>query len=356
MQFITTTLRFVEPNSREKLRERYSANEVIPRDAKQRLLRALFLNAPSQLFGQQALKDGPNISFGLGLGLDDSPLEEVTTVFSRPSRLVDVRLRPLKWALERWQGRARTQLQRKGGFGQPIWDGQLTFLANFDDTLEGRRAWVLRRDSVPLSRFEKWIIRRCFRFRRAPKHETDMPTPESFLEQLVDKIVKQIEDSATTGFRAALAEAIQYHRFILAAQNTRDDAGNAFNLAEVGGFFSRPDQDWVWQYRRAFGAAADKMGADRYFMDRLSNLVTRLVPADAFNYSARVIQTLLQLGAHQVVAREEWITKRAVIGAAAGEVGASAALTGSDKRVYDKCLDRLCRQLGNLAADADFVI
>ena len=55
-------------------------------------------------------------------------------------------------------------------------------------------------------------------------------------------------------------------------------------------------------------------------MDRLSNLVTRLVPADAFNYSARVIQTLLQLGAHQVVALEEWITKRAVIGAAAGEV------------------------------------
>ena len=72
------------------------------------------------------------------------------------------------------------------------------------------------------------------------KHETDMPTPESFLEQVVDNIVKQIEDSATTGFRAALAEAIQYHRFILAAQNTRDDAGNAFNLAEVGGFFPAP--------------------------------------------------------------------------------------------------------------------
>src|SRR5262249_32254360 len=42
LQFITTTLRFVEPNTRKDLRERYSANEVIPRDAKTRLLRTLY--------------------------------------------------------------------------------------------------------------------------------------------------------------------------------------------------------------------------------------------------------------------------------------------------------------------------
>jgi hypothetical protein len=115
LRFITTTLRFVEPNSRELLRERYSANDVIPLDAKRRLLRALYFNVPSQIFGAQALKDGPHISFGHGLGLDDKLVAEITTVFRRPTRLVDVRLRPLQWVLQRWQRRVRTHPQRQNG-------------------------------------------------------------------------------------------------------------------------------------------------------------------------------------------------------------------------------------------------
>lgn len=93
LQFITTTLRFVEPSSREILRERYSANEVIPRDAEKRLLRALYYTAPSQIFGKQALSEGPNIAFGHGMGLGDFRVSEVTITFSRPTRLVDVRLK-----------------------------------------------------------------------------------------------------------------------------------------------------------------------------------------------------------------------------------------------------------------------
>ena len=261
LQFITTTLRFVEPNSREVLRERYSANEMIPLDAKKRLLRVLYLNAPVQLFGERALKDGPYISFGHGLGVDDDTIAEITTVFPRPTRLVDVRLKPLQWALRRWQKRARMRPQHQKRFGEPIWDGQLTILTNFDYTLEGRQEWVSRHGGVPLTRCEKWIIRRSFCFEHTLERETDKPTPEDFMEQLVDKLVKQTEKFATTGFRAALDEVIRYHRFILAAQNTKDDAGRVFNLAEVGGFFSRPDAEWVRQYRRAFFAAAEKSGA-----------------------------------------------------------------------------------------------
>jgi hypothetical protein len=158
------------------------------------------------------------------------------------------------------------------------------------------------------------------------------------LEQLVDKLVTQTEKSATTGFRAALDEVTQYHRFILAAQNTKDDAGKAFNLAEVGGFFSRPDADWVSQYRRAFVAAADKIGSNTYFIDRLSNLAVRLVPDDCLDFSQRVLQTILDLGVYEVVALEDWVTRRALIGAGAGESRSSAVLTGSDKRAYENVL------------------
>jgi hypothetical protein len=244
LQFITTTLRFVEPSSREILRERYSANEVIPQDAEKRLMRALYYMAPSQMFGKQALSEGPNIAFGHGMGLGDSRVSEVTTTFSGPTRLVDVRLKPLRWVLRRWQSRLRKRATpSRQRFGEPRWNAQLTIQPNFDEVLDRRCELVLRQDGVPLTRFEKWIIRRCFHFKRVSPHEVDMPTPENFLEQLVDKAVNQIEESVTTGFRAALADVIQYHRFILAAQNTRDDAGNAFNLAEVGNLFTRPDAE-----------------------------------------------------------------------------------------------------------------
>lgn len=337
LQFITTTLRFVEPNAREALRERYSANEVIPLDAKTRLLRFLYMNAPVQMFGDEALKEGPGIAFGYGSSLDDRATAEITTTFHAPARLVDVRLRPLQWAFARWQKRVRQRPQRRAQFAQPLWDGYLTVKPNFDAELDGQCDLVLRRGDVALTGLEKWVIRRCFRFAPVSARADDMPTPDNFLEQLVDKLARQIEQTAATGFRAALDEVIRYHRFILATQNTKDEAGNAFNLAEVGGLFSRPDADWVRQYRRAFVAAADKIGSDTSFIDRLSNLASRLAPEDGLNFSQRVLQTLLELGLHEVVSLEDWVTRRAVIGAAV-ERGTSPALTGSDKRAYENAL------------------
>jgi len=339
LQFITTTLRFVEPSSREILRERYSANEVIPRDAEKRLLRALYFTAPTQIFGKQALSEGPNISFGHGMGLGETSVSEVTTTFSRPTRLFDVRLRPLQWVLMRWQRRVRQEATpSRQRFGEPRWNAQLSIQPNFDEVLDQSCNLALRRDGVPLTGFERWIIRRCFRFKRVSSHEIDLPTPENFLEQLVDKVVDQIEASATTGFRAALTDVIQYHRFILAAQNTKDESGNVFNLAEIGGFFTRPDAEWVRQYRRAFFAAADKIGSDTSFIDRLGSVAARLVPDDALNFSPRVLRGLLDLGVHEVVAFEDWLTRQAVRNSTDGEAGASLALGGSDTRAYETAL------------------
>jgi hypothetical protein len=337
LQFITTTLRFVEPTTREALRERYSANEVIPRDAKRRLLRVFYMSAPAQMFGDDVLKQGPGITFGYGSTRDERAVAEIMTAFRAPAQLIDVRLRPLQWALARWHKRVRQRPQRHGQFGQSLWNDYLVVMPNFDGVLDGECELVLRRGDVGLTGFEKWVVRRCLRFAPVSSRADDMPTPDNFLEQLVDKLISQIEQTAATGFRAALNEVIRYHRFILATQNTKDEAGNAFNLAEIGGFFSRPDADWVRQYRRAFVVAADKIGNDTSFIDRLSNLASRLVPEDGLNFSRRVLQTLLELGLHEVVSLEDWVTRRALIGAAV-EPGTSPTLTGSDKRAYENVL------------------
>jgi hypothetical protein len=348
LQFITTTLRFVEPSSREGLRERYSANEIIPRDAKTRLLRALFLNAPNQIFGEQALREGPGITFGYRSSIDDRAVAEAAKTFRSPVRLWDVRLRPLILVLRRWQRRVREGEQRRGPFGQPLWSDRLTIPLGFDDIFEGATELAIRHGQVPLDRIERWIVRRCFRFRPVSTRDDDLPTPNNFLEQLVDKLVRQVDQNATTGFRAALDETIRFHRFILAAQNTKDTAGNPLNLAEIGGWMSRPDADLVHQYRRAFGAAADKIGSDTFYIDRMSNLVPRLIPDDALNFSQRVLQTLLELGLHQIWAMEDWLTRRAVIGTAT-LLGESTGLAGSDKRAHENALIGFVSGWENLA-------
>jgi hypothetical protein len=65
LHFIKTTLRFVEPQSRARLRKQYS--EIIPRDVGRRLLEAYYANAAAQILGTDEAKKGPLISFGMGL-------------------------------------------------------------------------------------------------------------------------------------------------------------------------------------------------------------------------------------------------------------------------------------------------
>ena len=235
LQFITTTLRFVEPSSREGLRERYSANEIISRDARTRLLRALFINAPNQIFGEQVLREGPAITFGYRSSLDDRAVTEATKAFRSPVKLQDVRLKPLSWVLRRWQRRVRRGGQRPGPFGQPLWDDHLTIPLGFDDTYEGATDLAIRRGQVPLYRIEQWIVRRCFRFRPDSPRDDDLPTPNDFLEQLVDKLVRQAEQNATTGFRAALDETIRFHNaaYFFASAVWNDDALGADRLRDM---------------------------------------------------------------------------------------------------------------------------
>lgn len=335
-QFITTTLRFVEPSTRETLRERYSANEIIPYDAKIRLQRALYGNVARQMFGEEDLKDGPEVAFGYAPRMDGGEVE-IAMTFRKPTALIDVRLRPLRWAITRWRNRVRKLPKSAARLGQPPWDAYLTIAPHFDGTLDGKCNVVVRRGGVALTSLEKWLIRRSLRFAPVSSRANDTPSLDNFLEQLINKMIWQIEQTAETGFRTALDEVVRYHTFLLAAQNTKDESGNPFNLAEVGGFFSRPDADWVRQYRRAFAAGAEKIGADTVFIDRLSTLAWRLIPDDGLNFSQRVLQTLLELGLHQVASLEDWVTRRAVIGAAS-EYGTSPSLAGSDKHAYEEVL------------------
>jgi len=337
LQFTTTTLRFVEPGAREHMRERYAANLVIPQDLRRRLFRAFYSNAAPNVFGEAALAEGPSVSFGHGLIVEDDATTEIQRKFSRPHVLTDVWLGPLAFAIRSWRKRTQRQGKRKERmFGSEKWDGELAVSAAPGHAAD-HMVLLERNGGVPLRPWERFLIKHSLRFRKADRRDDDLPTTSDFLEGLIDKMVAQIDKAAITSFNAAYEEATRFHKFILAAQNTRDEGGNALNLAEVGGVWSRPDEEWVRAYRRAYDAAAEKLNLNTDFIERLSYLPYRLLPEDATTFSQRPLITLVDLGAFQVIALEAWVTKHTQPSYNPLS-DATARLAGSDARAYEAVL------------------
>jgi hypothetical protein len=78
-QFIITSLHFVEPKAREQLREKFTANSVIPEDLFRRLLRALYMNAPKSMFPDA--EDQTNLYLAFGFSPTDRGEAEIRTFF-----------------------------------------------------------------------------------------------------------------------------------------------------------------------------------------------------------------------------------------------------------------------------------
>jgi hypothetical protein len=82
--FITTTFRFVQQSAREMLRERYTANVVMPRNMTQRLRQQLYGFAGATLLGggeDDNERREPKATFGIDFG--EPQAVEVKTTFAR---------------------------------------------------------------------------------------------------------------------------------------------------------------------------------------------------------------------------------------------------------------------------------
>ena len=339
-QFIITTLRFVEPTARERMRERYTANRVVPADLTQRLLR-VFLNLASQSFIPQTNDErGPLVS--LGHDLIDDGVVEIQTDFRGRHILWDIKTAPVGLALRSWWRRS----ERHGGGaakrprGTIPHNAWLSLLPAFDRDFEGKVTWCRRRGGVAFLSRERMLIRFGFRFRKpGPPAMRDLPTPDSFLEDLAAKVIGQIERLATSGFKAALDEMARYHRFLLEVHNSQSAEGQPLNLAEVGGFMVSPHESWVRQYRRVFERAAERIDTEPDFMERLAHLPMLLLPRKAGASSPSIVRSLLDLGILQTIFLEQWVTRRTTVDVAPdGTAQPRLRLSGSDRLAYENLL------------------
>jgi hypothetical protein len=339
-QFLATSLRFVEPKAREGMRERYTANLVIPDDLRRRLLRTFCMLAPKHLIAEADTDNGPHVM--VGHDWLDSGAIELQRDFTRPMVLRDIRLRPLGFVLRSWWRRTVESGRPNSRPGPAARVGQTTFAVppSFDRIFEGVSILCRQTGGVPLSGWERRLLRFSFRFAHPRKaSDTDLPNPSGFLEELADKVIGQIERLAITGFKTALDEMVRYHSFLIAAYNSRDDNGLPLSLAEFGGIWESPLQEWIHQYRRIFERAVDKLSDDPAIVERMAHVPYRLLAEKPAEVSKTVDTSILDLGSHLVVMLENWVTRRTSVDAAAeGEAQPRLALAGTDRRAYDRAL------------------
>jgi len=165
--FVSVTFRFVQRGAREKLRESYTANVVVPEEMTRRLREALYY-----LAGREAVPVDDDtvdpVIFGLELNRYEA---EMRSNFEHPTRVRDLHVRLSHWAIRRWRKRCAEQEGIIYG-GRPNDSGpRLWFLPRVDRPLQGDTVWCRREGGVPLDWLERLALRLAFRFEEVRDEE-----------------------------------------------------------------------------------------------------------------------------------------------------------------------------------------
>lgn len=170
----------------------------------------------------------------------------------------------------------------------------------------------------------------------------DLPTPEQIMEELASKVAVQIDRRAPVAFKSALDELIRYHRFLLSVNASLLPDGTPFSYADIAsGFMPRfPHHNWIRQYRRLFERAADRIGDDDSFIERLTAVPRYLLPRPGDpQQPPGIIASILDLGPMLAHRLEGWVTNRSIAAHEDGEAaGPRLLLAGSDTKAYSKVL------------------
>ncbi|MBB4440783.1 hypothetical protein M2310_004099 [Rhizobium leguminosarum] len=164
--FISVTFGFVQQSRRQRLRELFTANVVMPRDMRGRLRHFLYDNASISLIGHDGSASKPSVTFGTDYG--KPYVTEINSNFHHTVALEDVRMIWVRWVVNRWISRCIKDARQNPEFDEwsPYQAPSLWFIPTLDDPRRGSFGWCVRRGGVPLTPMEKVVLGMAFRFRR----------------------------------------------------------------------------------------------------------------------------------------------------------------------------------------------
>ena len=332
-QFLTTSLSFIRPAFRMASRQRYVAAAVIPPHLRALIADHHYVNIDRIYF--QGAK-GDSWPFVLPSASDLMSGERELVLHSAAPRVVrDIWLAPLRLAVASWKWRcARAGIdpaenKHQWMIGLPHGIGHM---------LCGEAILCRRRGGVPLNIVERTLIRFSIRLGR-PRPIVEKPvTPGVVLEELADRVIVQMDRLAVTGFREALSEMIDFHRFLLAAHSIRKPDGTVESLSAYG-YWASEHETWLREYGRLFERAAAHLEEEDSFLASLAHVAQRLLPKEGDILPPWVIAASFELPQYMVHRLGAWSLRKRGGGTTA--TGERALLDVPAARAYKDVLFRI---------------
>ncbi|MBX3566318.1 MAG: hypothetical protein KF730_17295 [Sphingomonas sp.] len=297
-QFLIVSMSFIAPSYRAKLRQRFVAARIIPRHLAALLAGHRYLKIDEHLNAGATFM--PYVMAGATEGVRGD--RAISVALSRPARLADVRLVPLRLAVRLWAWRCR---RAKTGAGADKYDWMLGLVGPLDRDFRGEVLLCRRKGGVPLNGLERWLIRRSLVIGRPVEPET--LGPSEILEELADRVALQIDRTAVTSFDNALKEMRAFHHFLLNAYTIVDAQGAVSSYAGYGDWSSE-HSNWVREYRRLFDRAANAILREDSFIGSLAFTESNLIPDRKDRVPPWIVGGLYELSQYMVHRLGHWLT------------------------------------------------
>ena len=181
--------------------------------------------------------------------------------------LVSINISLLLQMTERWKRRTNAVVEAQDSSNE---NPTLAVAISVGQNYEGEIPLLQCIDVKPdFSWWEKILIRRAFKFRRADLNNED--DGNDALSKLAAQATSAIKDDMPHDFETIYKQLRDIHKTMISVSETSDNAGNPFNLADVSvdDFMPRSyAHQWTEHYYPIFATATDALGKDTsYFRD-----------------------------------------------------------------------------------------
>ncbi len=190
----------------------------------------------------------------------------VTRTLAGEYEVADINVSLLKAIAERWK--ARNFEERVEGVSSYDSNPPTLFLCvSVGQVYEGATPLLrVRNAKKDLSRFERFLAKRAFKFKRASVDSKN--NGGDMIESLSEQVVQAIRNDAPSDYEGIHNQLLATHKDMLSVGETKDENGNPSNFAELYAGWQSYATHWVRSYNSQFKAATDGLASNsEYFED-----------------------------------------------------------------------------------------
>jgi len=317
--FLFRTVDFLRPEVQANVVRRYTINVALPRDVARLSLSHALAGAsvkgwlPVPEHGDRKKSAGPRLLFGR-YGFRDGKSQGQLHL-SEPSRLVNVRLWPLRLAVSSWY-RSALRYPRpteKAGSGANLNWPLLTIPMTPGSVLDGTQPLAKVADGPALTAWQLWLLRWSLVFSPVSRERNGIR-----VDAIMDELVSDARQAALRAdggaFERAYGALVSMHELLLGASLDRNEDGTQGSwalLPDPDQFFRRTlHESWGESYRGIFEAAIDGLVNNTQPLRRLCHLLQHLDGDHLRASPIEIREHLLQLPPLMMYQLGNWWARR----------------------------------------------